>query len=103
MELTREGWDSLVQNPFLAFYQRWPWAAHTTPLLNIWKPLEIDIAVDSFITFFSGMFSGLWHFIPDPKSCRCMGVWWPNWHSWVVDVRDSVRVNKLHIWPVGRR
>lgn len=34
-----EEWDRLVQNPFLAFYQRWPWFAHYTPLLNLWKIL----------------------------------------------------------------
>lgn len=33
-----EEWDKLVQNPFLAFYQRWPWFAHHTPLLNLWNP-----------------------------------------------------------------
>lgn len=32
-----EEWDRLVQNPFLAFYQRWPWFAHYTPLLNLWN------------------------------------------------------------------
>lgn len=32
-----EEWDKLVQNPFLAFYQRWPWFAHYTPLLNLWN------------------------------------------------------------------
>lgn len=31
-----EEWDKLVQNPFLAFYQRWPWFAHQTPLINLW-------------------------------------------------------------------
>ena len=25
-----------MQNPFLAFYQRWPWFAHQTPLCNLW-------------------------------------------------------------------
>lgn len=40
-----EGWDSLVQNPFLAFYQRWPWTAHQTPLLNIWNT-PVGTAVD---------------------------------------------------------
>lgn len=34
-----EEWDRLVQNPFLAFYQRWPWFAHYTPLLNLWNIL----------------------------------------------------------------
>lgn len=32
-----EEWDKLAQNPFLAFYQRWPWFAQHTPLLNLWK------------------------------------------------------------------
>lgn len=39
-----EEWDRLVQNPFLAFYQRWPWFAHYTPLLNLWT-ITRDTAV----------------------------------------------------------
>lgn len=42
---TCEEWDKLAQNPFLAFYQRWPWLAQNTPLLNLWNP-SIDIVVD---------------------------------------------------------
>lgn len=37
-EKLREEWDKLAQNPFLAFYQRWPWLAQHTPLLNLWNP-----------------------------------------------------------------
>lgn len=38
-ESSSEEWDRLAQNPFLAFYQRWPWFAHNTPLLNLWNNL----------------------------------------------------------------
>ena len=46
-----EEWDKLVQNPFLAFYQRWPWFAHKTPLINLWT--HNDIAVIIFVPFFT--------------------------------------------------
>ena len=30
-------WDKLLQNPFLAFYQRWPWLC---PKYSIYQSLE---------------------------------------------------------------
>lgn len=45
-----EEWDRLVQNPFLAFYQRWPWFAHYTPLLNLWT-ITRDTAVVLLFSF----------------------------------------------------
>ena len=45
-----EEWDRLVQNPFLAFYQRWPWFAHNTPLLNLWTHTQRHSG--RFIVFF---------------------------------------------------
>lgn len=32
-------WDILAQNPFLAFYQRWPWYTQHTPFINLWNTL----------------------------------------------------------------
>ena len=29
-------WDELSQNPFLAFYQRWPWLAQILHSINLW-------------------------------------------------------------------
>lgn len=51
-----EEWDKLAQNPFLAFYQRWPWLAQNTPLLNLWNP-SIDIVVDFYCSVFASQTS----------------------------------------------
>lgn len=52
-----EEWDKLAQNPFLAFYQRWPWFAQHTPLLNLWNP-HVDTVVDFVILFLDFWISG---------------------------------------------
>lgn len=52
-----EEWDKLAQNPFLAFYQRWPWFAQHTPLLNLWNP-HVDTVVDFVILFLDFGVSG---------------------------------------------
>lgn len=44
-----EEWDRLVQNPFLAFYQRWPWFAHKTPLYNLWINTATQLSSNCFI------------------------------------------------------
>lgn len=67
MALTRkkcEECDRLVQNPFLAFYQRWPWFAHNTPLLNLWTHTQRHSG--RFIVFF------LLRSIPDVRERLCL-------------------------------
>ena len=56
MDIPYEEWDKLAQNPFLAFYQRWPWLAQNTPLLNLWNP-TIDTVVDFLVLFLLPSFS----------------------------------------------
>lgn len=55
-----EEWDRLVQNPFLAFYQRWPWFAHYTPLLNLWNNLLQHSRCIFFGFFFLRLYSKYW-------------------------------------------
>lgn len=46
-----DGCVGLAQNPFLAFYQRWPWATQNTLLFNLWNT-PIDIVVDFFFALY---------------------------------------------------
>lgn len=46
-------WNKLAQNPFLAFYQRWPWLCPKYSDCQSLETHRVDTVVDNFIALFA--------------------------------------------------